>query len=232
MQDDRNVSASSGRTLARQRRPAFFPVGYAVVLGLGLAGVGISAWRVAAAARQSAASTPALETPTAGRHPVIIRRPAGPPMVPTGQTNFQGQPVFVSCSACHTTTSPNLQTQRAEDLTRFHQGLTYNHGALTCLSCHNAADYDTLRLADGRPLEFANSLTLCSQCHGPQRRDFDRGLHGGMTGYWDLTRGGRERNTCLNCHDPHAPAFPPVLPVLPPRDRVSVPKPPPTVYHP
>jgi hypothetical protein len=45
-----------------------------------------------------------------------------------------------------------------------------------------------------------------------------------MNGHWDLTRGGRTRNTCINCHDPHAPAFPLVMPVLPPRDRVSVQK--------
>jgi len=67
-------------------------------------------------------------------------------------------------------------------------------------------------------------MTLCSQCHGPQRRDYNMGLHGGMNGYWDLTKGGRTRNTCINCHDPHAPAFPLVMPVLPPKDRISVPK--------
>jgi formate-dependent nitrite reductase cytochrome c552 subunit len=143
--------------------------------------------------------------------------------LPTGLTNFHGQPVFAACSTCHTTTKPNLDTSRTEDLDQFHQGLNYNHGNLTCLSCHNSTDYDSLRLADTRPVAFADSMTLCSQCHGPQRRDYDMGLHGGMNGYWDLTRGGRTRNTCINCHDPHAPAFPLVLPVLPPRDRVSVP---------
>ena len=53
--------------------------------------------------------------------------------------------------------------------------------------------------------------------------DLERGLHGGMNGHWDLTRGGRTRNTCVNCHDPHTPKFPQVLPVLSPRDRVAVP---------
>ncbi len=131
---------------------------------------------------------------------------------------------MVSCGYCHTTTKPNVDTHRAEDLDQFHQGLKYQHGNLTCLSCHNANDYEALRLADGRRVDFADSITLCSQCHGPQRRDYDRGLHGGMNGYWDLTRGGRTRNTCVNCHDPHAPAFPEVMPVLPPKDRISVPE--------
>jgi cytochrome c553 len=166
------------------------------------------------------------ETPTAGgqRHPVIVRKPDGAPSVATGKTNFLGQPVVASCSSCHTTTKPNPDLRDSQDLDQFHQGLKYVHGGLTCLSCHNASNYDTLKLADGRSIDFSDSIALCSQCHGPQRRDYDQGLHGGMRGYWDLSRGGRERNTCVNCHDPHAPAFPAVMPVLPPKDRVSVPR--------
>ena len=155
--------------------------------------------------------------------PVVIKHPAGPPRVATGLTNFQGQPVMASCSSCHTTTKPNLETRSAADLDQFHQGLKYNHGNLTCLSCHNSSNYDTLRMADTRPVEFTDVMTLCSQCHGPQRRDYDRGLHGGMNGYWDRTRGGRTRNNCITCHDPHTPVYPLVMPVLPPRDRFSVP---------
>lgn len=142
----------------------------------------------------------------------------------TGLTNYHGEPVMASCGSCHTTTKPNARTRRATDLKHFHQGLNYAHGELTCLSCHHADNYEQLRLADSRPVEFSDSMTLCSQCHGPQRRDYDRGLHGGMNGYWDLRRGGRTRNTCINCHDPHAPDFPLVMPVLPPRDRISVPR--------
>lgn len=154
---------------------------------------------------------------------VVINRPRGVPQVATGMTNFHGQAVMASCSSCHSTTKPNLQTRRSEDLDQFHQGLRYAHGNLSCLSCHNATDYDTLRLADSRSVHFSDSIELCSQCHGPQRRDYEMGLHGGMNGHWDLTRGGRTRNTCINCHDPHSPAFPEVMPAPGPRDRISVP---------
>ena len=78
-------------------------------------------------------------------------------------------------------------------------------------------------LADGQAVPYTEVMTLCGQCHGPQTRDYAHGAHGGMNGYWDLRKGGRTRNTCINCHDPHAPAFPLVMPVLPPRDRISVP---------
>ncbi len=165
----------------------------------------------------------AANRPNPALHPVVIKRPAGTPTVAAGLTNFHGQPVRVACSSCHATTQPNIDTRATAELDQFHQGLKYVHGDLTCLSCHNAKNYDTLRMADSRALEFTGAMTLCSQCHGPQRRDYDRGLHGGMNGYWDLTKGGRTRNTCINCHDPHAPAFPLVMPVLPPRDRISVP---------
>jgi hypothetical protein len=159
----------------------------------------------------------------AALHPVVIKLPAGTPKVATGLTNFHGQLVTVSCSSCHATTAPNIDTRTSAELDQFHQGLKYAHGNLSCLSCHNAKNYDTLRMADSRPVEFTAVMTLCSQCHGPQRRDYDMGLHGGMNGHWDLKKGGRTRNNCIHCHDPHAPAFPLVTPVLPPRDRFSVP---------
>jgi formate-dependent nitrite reductase cytochrome c552 subunit len=200
--------------------------------GPGLVQKAAAALLLAAALQQATAAeggSPVVTKMDAGNstnvvwYPVVTKRPDGPPKVATTLTNFQGQPVLVSCSSCHTTTKPNLETRSSADLDQFHQGLKYVHGDLTCLSCHNSANYDTLRLADTRPVEFADVMTLCSQCHGPQRRDYDRGLHGGMNGHWDRTRGGRTRNNCITCHDPHAPAYPLVMPVLPPRDRISVP---------
>lgn len=204
-----------------------------IVLGLGVValavagGGGIIFWKARAdvgAGTKALVSTaePVVSTPL---HPVIIQKPAGAPKVATGLTNFHGERVMASCASCHATTTPNREIRATSDLKKFHQGLNYAHGELSCLSCHNADNYETLRLADGRALDFTDSMTLCSQCHGPQRRDYDRGLHGGMNGHWDLRRGGRTRNTCINCHDPHAPAFPLVMPVLPPRDRISVPHP-------
>ena len=40
-----------------------------------------------------------------------------------------------------------------------------------------------------------------------------------MNGYWDLGRGPRIRNTCVNCHDAHVPTYQGALPMPPPRDR-------------
>jgi nitrate/TMAO reductase-like tetraheme cytochrome c subunit len=129
-------------------------------------------------------------------------------------------PVTVSCGTCHATVPTNREHGLADLLpTKFHAGLHYQHGGLSCVSCHNADNYDVLRLADGRPVPFANAEQLCAQCHGPQTRDYLHGSHGGMTGYWDRRKGERQRNTCTDCHDPHAPAYPLLQPVFQPRDR-------------
>lgn len=166
-------------------------------------------------------------------HPVVIRTPSGVPMVDSGQLDAAGKPVLVNCATCHDTRAPNYNTVSGSMLTDFHQGLSFAHGSQSCLSCHNANDYDTLKQADGRPLEFSQTMMLCAQCHGPQFRDYQNGLHGGMTGHWDLTRGGRTRNTCTDCHDPHHPAYPLVTPVFPPKPvRGEKPPSPHAVPHP
>jgi len=164
---------------------------------------------------------PAAITEAAPRHPVHVNRPAGPPrvVVDTIDSAQGGGTVTVACGTCHATRTPDRANATSADLDEFHQGLQFAHGGSTCLSCHDASNYDRLRLADGRPVEFVDVLTLCAQCHGPQYRDWEHGAHGGMSGYWDLTRGPRTRNNCVDCHDPHAPAFPRMRPTFKPIDR-------------
>jgi formate-dependent nitrite reductase cytochrome c552 subunit len=155
--------------------------------------------------------------------PVQIHQPDGPPTVLTGETDLRGQPILAACSTCHTTRTPNPSLTRGDQLTEFHQGLTTAHGNVACLACHDSSDYDSLHLANGDRVPFPSVMNLCGQCHGPQLRDYQHGAHGGMTGHWDLTQGPQQRNNCIDCHDPHAPAYPAVTPAFPPRDRFSNP---------
>lgn len=154
-------------------------------------------------------------------YPTIINTPPGTPRLSTGEFDAFGQPITVSCSTCHTLREPNVQNAATSDLNEFHQGLTFahNNGQVSCLSCHNSDDYDTLKLANGTAIDFTDVMTLCSQCHGPKYRDYTNGAHGGMNGYWDLNKGARTRNNCVDCHDPHAPAFPHMMPTFKPLDR-------------
>jgi hypothetical protein len=156
--------------------------------------------------------------PHAPRYPVVVHPGPDVPKVKTAILTHAGTPSDVSCATCHTTRAAQVQIKSAGQLKEFHQGMQYVHGEISCLSCHNAGNYDTLRKADGTPVNFVQTQQLCAQCHGPQYRDYQHGSHGGMTGHWDLTRGPRERNTCTDCHDPHAPAFSRVMPVFAPVD--------------
>jgi formate-dependent nitrite reductase cytochrome c552 subunit len=169
-----------------------------------------------AAAGLAVSASPA---PAAGLHAVVIRPGPATPRVLATLPETGGVPAMVSCSTCHATRQPDLTNASGEAMNEFHQGLKYQHGGLSCLSCHHAGNYDTLRRADGTSIEFPNTIQLCAQCHGPQYRDYLNGSHGGMTGHWDLRVGGRVRNTCTDCHDAHAPAYPQVQPVFLPQDR-------------
>jgi hypothetical protein len=159
---------------------------------------------------------PVGQTLTPGTLGKVSVRSPRTPSVATGKVDARGGPVRVACSVCHTTRPPNAETRAP--LRDFHQGLSFDHGALGCLACHDSRDYDRLHLADGSPLPYARTLDLCSQCHGGMRRAYDHGAHGGMQGHWDLKRGDRSRNHCIDCHDPHVPAFPRLRPVFAPRD--------------
>lgn len=167
------------------------------------------------------ASQASLQT-DAELYPVTILEPPQPTGVQVPDPQNGDETVTLSCQACHSVRTANRTISKGSELKQFHQGLHMSHGKLKCVSCHNEADdYSNLHLADGSSLEFSESMQLCAQCHGSQHRDYLHGAHGGMTGYWDLSRGGRTRNHCLHCHDAHAPAYPMIQPVAAPRDRFS-----------
>jgi len=174
---------------------------------------------VPAAVKADAAEKAIAAQSSVENHRITIRRPVPVPMIDSGKKDFHGKPVMVACSTCHETLEPNAKIRSGKQLTEFHQGLTMGHADLTCLSCHRRDNYDQLTLADGSGIVYSEVMQLCGQCHGPQLRDYQNGSHGGMTGYWDLKKGPRQRNNCIACHDAHAPKFPKLTPVFPPRDR-------------
>lgn len=195
-----------------------------IAVAVALAAIG-TAWAAGLyeESRRDAARTGPSGSATTARHSVRIRPVETQPVVLIRTRDGHGETKTVVCATCHATRPGNATTRRAAELDEFHQGLTYAHGMLSCLSCHNEADYDSLKLADGTAIAFSEVMTLCAQCHGPQMRDYRHGAHGGMDGYWDLTRGGRTRLNCVHCHDPHAPQFPKMQPTFKPRDRFLTP---------
>jgi hypothetical protein len=147
----------------------------------------------------------------------------------SGITGADGQVAVIACATCHALREePHALPTSADALGPPHGGLRFEHGQVSCASCHHPDNYDQVRLADGTALPLTEAMQLCTQCHGTQARDFARGAHGGMRGSWDRARGPRERNNCLDCHDAHAPSFPSFTPAPPPRDRYLPPPPSPT----
>lgn len=154
--------------------------------------------------------------------PVKINAPKPLTEIATDQKDAKGNAILVSCQSCHSVRSPNPQNGSVGPLVSFHQDLDFVHGKLVCISCHNPeGSYADFRLASGESINPENVMTLCAQCHGPQFRDYQNGSHGGMTGHWDLRKGPRQRNHCVDCHDPHKPAFPLFRPVAGPNDRFT-----------
>ncbi len=135
----------------------------------------------------------------------------------TAARDAEGKPVRVRCATCHLLQPPQPRNEMATQLAGFHKGVKLVHGGLTCRTCHDPPRYETFRLGSGAAVPYRQVMQLCGQCHSRQRRDYDLGLHGGMAGYWDLDAGPRDRNHCLDCHNPHQPRVPRVIPV--PRSR-------------
>lgn len=214
------IPEDGSTTLPVQRRS---PAACAVTVALTLAGWLLAVCGLGCSSQPGGAApglASVLDAPDQPLHAVVVRKPLGPPAIPSGTFDEKGNAVFIACATCHATKPANPDAKLGVALAQFHQGLVGKHGDLSCISCHNPADgYSTLRLADGKQLPYAEVMTLCAQCHGPQFRDYQHGVHGGMTGYWNLTRGGRVRNNCIDCHDPHAPKYPTVRPARGPNDR-------------
>ncbi|MCG8649472.1 MAG: hypothetical protein MI861_06550, partial [Pirellulales bacterium] len=162
---------------------------------------------------------PAASDMRSTRFATTTRKPAGAPVLELVRPDPQGRTGSVACSTCHSVRDPDYSNRAPSDLKQFHQDMPLAHGTIACYSCHNPDDADTLRLADTTVVPYPEVMTLCAQCHGPQAKDYAHGVHGGMTGYWDTSRGPRSRNNCIDCHDPHVPAFPKMRPSFKAHDR-------------
>ncbi len=112
---------------------------------------------------------PTAERPEKFR--VTIRRPSGPPTIELQQPDSQGRVGRVACSTCHSIREPNFENRKPSDLKRVPSRHAHaSMVSLSCYACHNPDDSDTLRLADGSAVEYADVMNLCAQCHGSQGR--------------------------------------------------------------
>jgi len=95
-----------------------------------------------------------------------------------------------------------------------HENIHMNHGLnVLCMNCHDQEDRNRLVLDGGKTIPYGAVVSLCAQCHGPTYRDWQKGMHGKVMGYWDNTAGDPQKLGCTACHDPHAPAFDKYVPL-------------------
>ena len=140
------------------------------------------------------------------------------PGVTTDRKDINGRPERIRCNTCHRLIPAKDDSGKAPK--DFHKGLKLAHGEeMTCRTCHMPPAFETFRLSNGKALPYAQVMKLCGQCHSGQLADYHKGIHGGMAGHWDLNKGPRDRNHCVDCHDPHRPAIPQVRPAPRPRYR-------------
>ncbi len=129
---------------------------------------------------------------------------------PTLRPELQVAAYRYRCSECHRLFPSPPETERT--LTQ-HREIVLEHGInKRCFNCHHLQDRNAFADDKGEPIPYDQPQLLCAKCHGPVYRDWTHGVHGRTDGYWDPDRGPLERKKCIECHDPHAPAFPPMRP--------------------
>ncbi len=108
------------------------------------------------------------------------------------------------CSQCHNNQSVHV-AQAAEVA---HGDILLDHGGrekpLSCFTCHNMEDRDSLETEAGVKVDMDHSYQMCAQCHFRQLKDWVGGAHGKRVSYW---AGNRVVQSCVSCHNPHSPRF-------------------------
>ena len=119
------------------------------------------------------------------------------------------------CYACHEKNKPptlRFDTNQNLIVPKEHSDIVMGHGSHgrnnNCFNCHNENNLTLLQTRDGHEVTFSNSPLLCGSCHGPTYRDWEAGVHGRTSGYWNREMGAIDRKLCVNCHNPHSPKFP------------------------
>jgi hypothetical protein len=121
----------------------------------------------------------------------------------------------LTCMECHRLFESLPDTPRR---LMHHLHIALDHGLNDrCLNCHDRDDRNRLVLSSGETIPFAESPSLCAECHGTTWRDWQRRVHGRTDDYWDATWGPPRTLSCVECHDPHVPAIGPMRPLPGPR---------------
>jgi len=143
------------------------------------------------------------------------------PFLPEGErvevTDYRGRPPFYvlartpvvenyPCTVCHTVPLAQMRGATGSPK-RAHWNVTLQHApatVMTCGTCHAQNAPGTLQTLQDANVDFDHSYRLCAQCHFRQADDWAAGAHGKRDAGWAPPR---VVMTCVQCHDPHHPAW-------------------------
>ncbi len=155
--------------------------------------------------------------------PVATNAPAPPEATNTATVRLSAAEQFrteadtsgFACYTCHDAKKQLLVKTNANGsilLSEPHKDIVMKHGQNNrnehCFICHDPKNLELLRVSDGHTFKLTEGNLLCASCHGPSYRDWEAGVHGRTSGFWDRSKGPSVRADCTSCHDPHSPAFP------------------------
>lgn len=112
------------------------------------------------------------------------------------------------CTNCHDQPLAQMQAGRDPAVRKAHWDIYMVHAgdqAMNCTTCHAKNNMNQLVSLTGGAINFDESFKLCAQCHSTQYKDWQGGAHGKQLYGWKPPRVAK---TCVNCHNPHQPAFP------------------------
>lgn len=135
------------------------------------------------------------------------------------QDRLDGDTSMYSCYSCH---EPGLEPEvivDADGIVQYEEhtwDFELRHGANRrneyCYTCHNQNNLEELVTPQGHVLSIFDSNPLCGGCHGTTYRDWESGLHGRVSGFWNAEAGPAKKEDCASCHNAHSPAFPSIPP--------------------
>lgn len=111
------------------------------------------------------------------------------------------------CNNCHNVSLSQLQADGVKELQKAHWEIEMKHASdltMNCSTCHADNNLEQLTSLTNQSIEIDQSHLLCGQCHSSQYKDWKGGAHGKSKGGW---MNPRISYTCVNCHNPHKPAF-------------------------
>ena len=150
----------------------------------------------------------------------ILRIKADPLSTKEALKRAEDDASVYDCYGCHDRKKPPvLQFNAKHELIvpSEHEDEAMKHGTHdrnnNCFNCHNETNLVMLQTRDGHEVKLEESVRLCGSCHGPTYRDWEAGVHGRTSGHWNRPAGAIDpkvatRKLCVNCHNPHRPAFP------------------------